>query len=163
MRHFCDKIIELAIAFAVTIISYTILLYLVSFLWVLYVETPMGQQFITIHIADTTFIEELLDQNFFMLSLRVNLLVIEVCLILGAVSQVFLMIRYVYDARSFFQRLILWGIPCAILSSIAIYKTHEIGWLMSFFLGFTPSLILFNYCLRFASGLLPEISILYRR
>lgn len=163
IRCFCDKIMELVLVFAITVISYTILLYFISFLWVIYVETPVGQRFLTLHNADIAFIAKLQNQNFFILSLRVSLLVIKVCLVLGAVSQVFLMIRFVYDARSFFLRLILWGVPCAVLSSTAIYNTYEIGWSVSFFLGFIPSLILFNYCLRFSSGLLPEISILHRR
>jgi hypothetical protein len=107
-------------------------------------------------------IESVQRQNFLMLTLRLTLIVVTVCLVLGAVSQALLLTRYLYDPQGFFGRLILWGVPCAGLTSFAICRTLNWGWATSFSLGLVPSLILFSFCFKFTSGLVPEISTVFR-
>lgn len=162
LRLFGDKLMELVFAFAIVVILYTGVLYLVGFLWTTYIETPMGQRFLSLHMVEMALIESLQDRNFFMLSFQVSFIVIKVCLVVGAVGQLFFLIRYLYDGRGFFGHLILWGIPCAALATIAIYRTYEIGWMASFLLGLVPSVVLFNYCLKFTSELVPEIFIPFK-
>ncbi len=158
LRLLWSKSVRLAFASGVTVILYTGLLYLVNLLWMLYIETPMGKRFLDLHIVDVRAIEDLQAENFLMLSLEVILTVLMVCLVFGAVSQVFLLIRYFHEGRRLFYRLIVWGIPCAALTAVAISGTYEIGPVASLFLGVVPTMVLFQSCLRFTPGLLPEIS-----
>jgi hypothetical protein len=158
LRLLWSKSLGLAFASGVTVILYTGLLYFMNLFWLLYIETPVGKRFSSLHIIDINAIEGLRTENFFMLSLEVILNVLIVCLVLGAVSQVFLLIRYFHEGRGFSYRLIVWGIPCVALTSVAISRTFEIGPVASFLLGVGPTMALFQVSLRFTSGLLPEIS-----
>ena len=155
------KSVGLACTSGVTVVLYAGLLYLVKFFWILYIETPAGKRYLTLHIVDISAIEGLQGENLLTLSLRVILIVITVCLIFGAVSQVFLLIRYFHEGRGFFYRLILWGIPCVTLTAVAISRTYEIGPVASFLLGLGPTMVLFSSCLRFTPGLLPEVSTVF--
>jgi len=130
-------------------------------LWILYLETPVGQRFLADHIVYVGVIENLQRQNFLILTLRVALIVIAVCLVLGAAGRVLLVMRYIYDPQGFFGHLIFWGIPSAVLTSFAIHRTLKLGWAVSFSLGLLPTLLLFNYCFRFTLGLVPEISTVF--
>lgn len=158
LRLLWSKSVGLAFASGVTVILYAGLLYLVNLSWMLYIETPIGKRSLALHIVDIRAIEDLQAENFLMLSLEVSLIVLMVCLVFGAVSQVSLLIRYFYEGRGFFYRLIVWGIPCVALTAVAISRTYEIGPVASFLLGLGPTMVLFHGCLRFTPGLLPEIS-----
>ncbi len=162
IRHFWGKFTELVLTFGITVILYTGILYLVSFLWIVYLDTPTGQRFITLHYVDTALIDSLRQQNFLIFSLRISLIVMSVCLVLGVVSQLLALVRYFYDGRGFFSHLILWGIPSAAFSTLAINGAFETGWVALSLLGFLPVVALFNGCLRFTSELLPEVSPLFR-
>lgn len=158
LRLLWSKTVGLAFASGVTVVLYAGFLYLVNIFWMLYLETPIGKRFLSLHIVDMRAIEDLRAENFLMLSLEVILIVLTVCLVFGAVSQAFLLIRYFHEGRRFFYRLIVWGIPCVALTSVAIFRTYEIGPVASFLLGVGPTMVLFQSCLRFTPGLLPEIS-----
>ena len=157
--HFWGKLIELALAYGATVILYAGLLYLANFLWILYIETPVGQKFLEYHNIEV--IEDLQQQNFLVLILRITFFAISGCLTLGAVSQILLIKRYFYDPQGFFGRLIYWGIPCTALTSFAIHRILKLEWAASFSLALVPSLVLFNYCFRFTE-LVPEISALFK-
>jgi hypothetical protein len=60
--------------------------------------------------------------------------------------------------EGFFYRLIVWGIPCVALTAVAISRIYERGPMASFLLAVVPTMVLFQSCLRFTPGLLPEIS-----
>jgi len=158
LRLLWSKSVTLALASGATVALYTGVLYLVNIFWMLYLETPVGKRFVALHIVDISAIEQLRSENFLLLSLEVILTVLMVCLVFGAVSQVFALIRYFYEGRRLLYRLIVWGIPCAALTAVAISRTYEIGPVASFLLGVVPTMLLFQSCLRFMPGLLPEIS-----
>ena len=158
IRLLWSKSVGLAFASVVTVVLYAGLLYIMNLLWILYIETPIGKRLLTLHIIDISAIEGLRAENFLMLSLELSLIVLMVCLVFGAVSQVSLLIRYFYEGRGFFYRLIVGGIPCVALTSAAISRTYEIGTVASILLGLVPTMVLFHGCLRFTPGLLPEIS-----
>jgi hypothetical protein len=158
LRLLWGKSVDLALTSVVTVVLYAGLLYLVNFFWMVYIETPVGKRFVAHHVADIAVIEGLRGENFFLLSLGVILAFIAACLVFGAVSRVFLLLRYFHEGRGFLYRLILWGIPCAGLTAVAISRAYEIGLVASFLFGVGPSMALFDKCLRFTPGLLPEIS-----
>jgi hypothetical protein len=158
LRLFWSKTVGLAFASGVTVILYAGLLYIANLLWMLYTETPIGKRFLTLHIVDVRAIEDLQAENFIMLSLEVTLNALMVCLVFGALCQVFLLIRYFYEGRGLLYRLTVWGIPCVVLTAAAISRTFEMGPVASFLLGLVPTMVLFQGCLRFTPGLLPEIS-----
>ena len=158
LRLLWSKTVGLAFASGITVVLYAGLLYIVNLLWMIYIETPVGKRFLSLHIVDIRAIEDLRVENFLMLSLEVILIVLMVCLVFGAVSQAFLLIRYFYEGRGFFYRLIVWGIPCVALTSVAISRTYEMGPVASFLFVLVPTMVLFQSCLRFTPGLLPETS-----
>jgi hypothetical protein len=157
LRLLRSKSVELVFASGATVILYAGLLYLANLFWLLYIETPVGKRFLALHIVDASSIEGIRAENFLMLSLEVILTVLTVCLVFGAVSQVFLLHRYFFEGRGFFYRLIIWGIPCVALTALAISRTYETGPVASSFLAVVPTMVLFHSCLRFTPGLLPEI------
>ena len=158
LRLLWSKTVGLAFASGVTVVLYTGLLYIVNIFWMLYAETLTGKRFLALHIVDIREIEDLQAENFLMLSLEVILTVLTVCLVFGALSQVFLLIRYFHEGRGLLYRLIVWGIPCVGLTAAAISRAYEMGPVASFLLGLGPTMVLFQGCLRFTPGLLPEIS-----
>ena len=158
LRLLWSKSIGLIFASGVTAILYTGLLYIVNLSWMLYIETPIGKQFLSLHIIDIETIDALREGNFLVLSLEIVIAVLVVCLIFGAVSQVFSLTRYFYEGRGLLYHLIAWGIPCVVFTTVAISRTYETGLITSFFLGVVPTMALFQGCLRFTHVLLPEIS-----
>jgi hypothetical protein len=153
-----SKTLGLAFASGVTAVLYAGLLYILNIFWMLYLETPTGKRFVALHIVDISAIEVLRSENILMLSLGVILAGLVVCLLFGAVSQVVSLIRYFYEGRGLFYRLIVWGIPCVALTAAAISRIYEIGPAASFLLAVVPAMLLFQRCLRFAPRLLPELS-----
>jgi len=158
LRLLWSKSVALAFASGVTAILYAGLFYIINLFWILYLETPVGKRFLALHIVDVGTIEGLLSENFLLLSLEIILAVLTACLIFGAVSQIFLLIRYFHEGRGFFYRLIVWGVPCVALTAVAISNIYERGLMASFLLAVVPTIALFQSCLRFTSGLLPDIS-----
>jgi hypothetical protein len=161
LGRFWDNLLQLLLACAATVILYTVLIYLASFLWTLYLETHVGQRFVANHPAHVDLIEDLLRHNLLFLILRVIPVVAIVCLVVGAASRTLMLIRYFYDPQGFIGRTVFWGLPCAVLSSFAIHRTLELAWTISFAIGLLPTLALFHYCFTFTSGLLPEISTVF--
>jgi hypothetical protein len=158
LRLLWSKTVWLAFTSGMTVILYALLFYIVNFLWMVYIETPIGKRFLALYTLDIATIEGFRAENFFMLSLEVILAVLMVCLVVGAVSQAFLLIRYFYEGRGLLFRLIVWGIPCAVLTAAAICKIYEIGPVASFLLAVVPTMALFQSCLRLTHAVLPEIS-----
>lgn len=157
-RLLWSKSVSLALTSGATVILYAGILYIMNILWMLYLETPVGKRFLALDIIDIGTIEALRAENYLLLSFEIILAVLTVCLIFGAVSQVFLLIRYFHEGRGFSYRLIVWGIPCVVLTSVSISRIYETGPVASFLLGVVPTIVLFNSCLRYTTGLLPEIS-----
>jgi len=160
LRLLWRKIVRLAFSSAIAVVLYTGLLYILNLFWMLYIETPVGKRFLALHVIDIKAIEDLRAGNFLMLSLEIILIVLMVCLVFGAVCQVFSLIRYFYEGRGLLYRLTVWGIPCVVLTAAAISRTFEIGPVASLLLAVVPAMVLFQGCLRFTPGLLPEISTL---
>ena len=138
-RLLWSKTVGLAFVSSVTVILYAGLFYLVNLFWMLYIETPVGKRFVTLHIIDIGTIEDLRSGSFLMLSSEVILTVLLVCLVFGAVCQVLSLTRYFYEGRGFTYRVIVWGIPSVVLSAAAISRTFEIGLMGSFLLAVVPS------------------------
>jgi len=158
LRLWWSKSTGLIFASGVTVILYAGLLYIANLSWMLYIETPIGKQFLSLHIIDIDIIDALRAENFLVLSLEVVIAVLVVCLVFGAVSQVFLLTRYFYEGRGLLYHLTVWGIPCVAFTTVAISRTYETGLITSFFLGVVPTMALFQACLRFTHVLLPELS-----
>jgi hypothetical protein len=158
LRLWWSKSVRLAFASGVTIILYAALLYIVNLCWMLYIETPLGKRFLALQIIDIGTVEGLQAENFLELSIEVSLTVVTVCLVFGAVSQVFLLIRYLYEGRGLWYRFMMWGIPCIALTAAVISRTYGIGPVASSLLALPPTMVLFPRCLRYPNGLLPDIS-----
>jgi len=157
LRLLVDRSIRLALTFCIAVALYAGLLRLIDFLWLAYIETAVGRSFLELYTPDLSAVEVLRAESFLTLSLRVTLVVIQVCLVLGALGQVSCLVSYLYAGRGFIQRLIIWGIPAVAFASIPISETYALGWEASVLLAALPTLVLFNSCIKFASELLPEI------
>ena len=112
----------------------------------------------SLHRGDMSVIEGLQAESFLRLSFEVVVIVVTACLVFGAVSQVFLLIRMFYEGRGYIFRLIVWGIPCVVLTTMAIFRVYDLGPEVSRFLGLIPTIVVFQSCLEFTQGLLPDIS-----
>lgn len=157
-RLVCRRSIRLAFLSGITVILYAGLLHAMNFLWMLYLETPVGKRFMSLHGDDISVIEGLQAESFLRLSFELVLIVVTVCLVFGAMSQVFLLIRLFYEGRGSLFRLTVWGVPSVALTAIAIFRTYDLGLEASFLLGLVPTIVVFQSCLRFTLGLLPDLS-----
>jgi len=94
LRLLLRKSVALALVSTVTVILYAGLLYAVNLFWMIYTKTPAGKRFLALNIVDVGTIEGFRSENFLILYLGVTLTALTVCLIFGAVSQVFVLIKY---------------------------------------------------------------------
>ena len=155
---------DLASLFMFFVISVAVcagLLYILKALWFTYISTPTGEHFIVHFGSRADSIERLLSQRLFFLSLYVNVTAVKVCLVGGVVGRLFFLVRYLYEYRGFWGRMLFWGLPCAIFTACINSVSYDLHRIPTLVLSAISILLLLNPCIRLVSGLLPEIKAIW--
>ena len=155
---------DLASLFMFFVISVAVcagLLYILKALWFTYISTPTGEHFIVHFGSRADSIERLLTQRLFSLSLYVNVTAVKVCLVGGVVGRLFFLVRYLYEYRGFWGRMLFWGLPCAIFTACINSVSYDLHRIPTLVLSAISILLLLNPCIRLVSGLLPEIKAIW--
>jgi len=155
---------DLASVFMFFVISVAIcsgLLYMLKALWFTYTATPTGEHFILHFGSRADAIETVLSQRLFLLSLSVNVMALKVCLVGTVAGRLFFLVRYLYEYRGFWGRMLFWGVPCASLSAYLSTVSYDLDWMPALVLSAISILLLLNPCIRLVSGLLPEIKAIW--
>ena len=158
--NFLRELASLFVFFVISVAVCSGLLYAFNIFWALYVSTPIGHQFVKLFGSDTAAIERVLSYRPLFLSIHVNLVVVKICMAGGAIGRLLLLVRYLYEYRGFWGRLLFWGVPCICLSAYFIRISFNFEWIAALLLSAICTLVLLNRCIRFVSRLLPEIRFL---
>jgi len=138
------------------------LLYILKALWFTYTATPTGEHFIEYFGSRADAIERVLSHRLLSLSLYVNLTAVRTCLVAGAIGRLFFLVRYLYEYRGFWVRMLFWGLPCAVFTAYVIGVSYDLDWIPALLLSAISILVLLGPCIRLVSGLFPEIKALWR-
>ena len=155
---------DLASLFMFFVISVAIcagLLYILKALWFTYTSTPTGERFILHFGSRADAIERLLTQRLFFLSLYVNVMAVKVCLVGAVVGRLFFLVRYLYEYRGLWGRMLFWGLPCAGLTAYITSVSYDLYWIPTLVLSAISILLLLSPSIRLVSGLLPEIKAIW--
>lgn len=137
------------------------LLYILKAFWLTYTSTPTGEHFIMHFGSRADAIERLFSQRLFFLSLYVNAMTVKVCLVGAVAGRLFFLVRYLYEYRGFWGRMLFWGLPCAAFTACITSVSYELDWIPTLVLSAICILLLLNPCIRFVSGLIPEIKAIW--
>ena len=140
------------------------MLYFCKMLWYTYISTPVGQRFVIMSAGISQVIFDILCINFVSLSIKVTIVAFTICMLTSVICQVLYIARYLYLPRSFFGKIVIWGLPLA--AAVAARIQHIYGfedWSTAYAIAFVPTLCLFTGCFKFTRELIPEIGDLIRK
>jgi len=155
---------DLASVFMFFVVSVAIcagLLYILKAFWFSYTSTPTGERFIMHFGSRADAIQRLLTQRLFFLSLYVNVMAVKVCLVGAVVGRLFFLVRYLYEYRGLWGRMLFWGLPCASFTAYITSVSYDLDWIPALVLSAISILLLLNPSIRLVSGLLPEIKAIW--
>ncbi len=131
--------------------------YTLGLLWYVYLDTPMGDKFISLHpeMAETIFALSELDLLYF--CAEVTLTAFVICFALSALCRFLHISHYLYLSLKLFGRLAFWGIPFT--GAVSYYIKTEYGlnnWEITAFIVMIPTYLMFISCFRYSQKLIPE-------
>jgi len=134
-----------------------ILMYLADIMWRLYLETPMGNKFLTLFHPKAQTIAEIFEMDHLYFTIELTVASFAICLVLGAVCHFLHISHYLYHSRGFLGKLLFWGIP--LTAVVAYYIKNAYGfsdWEVSCAITVVPTYLLFISCFTYSQSLLPE-------
>lgn len=158
IKTLCGSLIEAGILVVAATALYAVLLYFFKMLWHVYVATDIGQYYIAefpIHAQRTI---NILGRNLLEFSLTMNVLAFLVCMGVAVVCRLLHISRFLYLNRGMFGRIVICGLPLAIL--VARFAMSKFGlpeWHSAYTYSLVPTLAVFTGCFNLAEKLFPEI------
>lgn|GEM_PF-1989512 len=135
---------------------YAGVLYGSRFWWAVFRETPVGQGFFGFFLERASFIEAFLEQPLWVLTLKVYVATVVAGLAVGVVGQFLLAKRYVYDSAGCPTRLVVWGGPTLLGTSLWAADAFAVDLQTALIICALPVLGMFAQCLGLAARLCPE-------
>jgi len=145
-----------ALTSIVVIALYAGVLHGSRFWWAVFRETPMGQGFSGFFLERASFIEAFLEQPLWVLTLKVYVATVVAGLAVGVVGQFLLAKRYVYDSAGCPTRLVVWGGPTLLGTSLWAADAFAVDLQTALIICALPVLGMFAQCLGLAARLCPE-------
>lgn len=137
---------------------YAGVLYGSRFWWAVFRETPVGAGYFGFFLERASFIEAFLEQPLWVLTLKVYGATVVVGLAVGVVGQFLLAKRYLYDFAGCPTRLVVWGGPTLLGTSLWATDAFAIDLRTALIVCAPPALGMFAQCLNLATRLCPEVT-----
>jgi hypothetical protein len=131
------------------------LLYFGKLLWWVYVQTPVGQQYLHLFTQDAIATAGFYGRDLIQLALRINWFVLEAALVFGMISQALFLTSESYNNLDGFKRFLFWTVPFAAVCAAYLHRTLALDELTSFILVSLAAAFLLDFCMRITSRLLP--------
>ncbi len=153
-----NTILEALLLIAATALLSIALLHLAKMMWLLYMQTPMGRQFlISFHEKANTFNEILLGMDLWVFGADLTFSAFMICLFFCSISYFLHLYRYFFYSLGFFKQLLFWGMPLS--AAVAFYISWQYGispWTDLMVLTAIPTCCVLFACFRYARRLLME-------
>lgn len=149
---------EIALLIVFTIVVYTLLLYSVKYIWILFTATQVGQTYAKIHAESYRMTNEFLNGNFISLAFNLTLTSFVICLLISAVLQFLHINRVIYSNRNIFAKIIFIGLPLTGVIAFYMYYTGEFRLIdTAFIVVLIPTLCVFTGSFKFSEEFVPEL------
>lgn len=157
VRQIPATLIEAGLLLAAVWAGCVALLYAGSMLWHLYLETPMGQQFLQLFPEKSSAVAEIMNGDMIGFATRLTLTAFVICVSVAAASRFFYIGRLLYDSMGMAGKLTAWGVPLTAAVTCAVYQTAGLtGWEVIAVFAAIPTYCLFMNCFRYTAMLVPE-------
>jgi len=94
-----------------------------------------------------------------MLGWEVTVLTLYICFLLGCVTRILHLIRYLYDSQGILGKLIIWFIPTVALTAWALILQDQVtDYSAACVLAIVPTICILSSCLHLAKAMLPELN-----
>ena len=149
---------ETAVLLVLVTALYIALLYALSFVWLAYSSTPIGEWYIISDPVASAAINDVLGDDLLPFSISLIMAVCKICILAAVVFQLLHISRYLYTPSGTMKRMIFFGLPAALLSSYYVKSEccSDQFWL-AFCAVMVPVLCILPACFRLCSVLLPEL------
>ncbi len=154
-----DALLRCGVVFVIALIFEIGLLYLGRYLWYIYLWTTVGQYYVK-HFPDKAkAIQSLVQTDALMLGWEVTVLTLYICFLLGCVTRILHLIRYLYDSQGILGKLIIWFIPTVALTAWALILQDQVtDYAAACVLAIVPTTCILSSCLHLAKAMLPELN-----
>jgi hypothetical protein len=161
-RRLLADVANFAFASVVVMALYTATLYGLGLWWTVFRETAVGERFFEFFVERATAIETFLDQPLWRVTGRTYLVAAAAGLAVGAVGQLLLLKRYLYDFAGWPTRIAIWGGATLLGTSLWAAEAFSVPLQAALILCALPALGMFAQCLALAARLCPEATTLGR-
>jgi hypothetical protein len=156
LREITGDLIDLAVSLGLSISICYGLLYFGKSLWWVYVQTPVGQEYLRMFSKDAAETFRLYDHDLLQLAVQVHWFVVRAALLVGAMSQALYLTSQFYDNTDGLKRLLRCVAPFVGFSAWHVHMTMALGWFPSLVLVVLASLFLLEPSMRLTSRVLPD-------
>lgn len=159
-RDVVDRLVTVCVYFCFAGLGFLFFLNVSKVLWALYLELPLGKQFLNYYPARAAVIYRIL--GFTSLNFAVNLcwIAVMVCICVGATARLLFIAGWFYSYRGMFLRFLVWPALCAIPGAWIVTENYNLGRQSAFMLILLPCIILCHPCFRVMFRCLPELDVL---
>jgi hypothetical protein len=151
-----DELIDLAMYCGLSILIGAGVLYLGRSMWWVYVQTPIGQRYITLFSANAAAIGRFYDQDLLRLAAETNWFVFKAALLVGMLSQSLFLTGRLYENEGGLFRFLFWLMPFTAFCVWFFRGPSGLREASSFIPFFLSSAFLLHSCMRITSRILPE-------
>ncbi len=157
IRQIPATFIEAALLLLVVWVGCVVILHTAAMLWHIYLETPMGHQFLVLFPGRSSAISEVMHCDIFCFAGRLTLTAFGICIAIAAGCRFFYLRRLLYDSMGLAGKLLVWGVLLTAGVTYTVYQDTGLGsWqILAVFAAF-PTYCLFMNCFRYTNILVPE-------
>lgn len=153
-----DQAVYTGINFIITVIVTITFLIICKAAWHLYISLPVGKRYITAFAVNSRTIDAVLNQDLISFAISLSVTALLICLIIGTISRVLHINRYLFYAMSLPVKILFWG---GSLTALVAYRVQTVCeyevYKIIFIFAAVPTLCIFNQCFKNVQALVPEL------
>ncbi len=153
-----STLVEAVLLVAATGTLCFLIYYTMGMFWYLYLGTPMGDKFISLHPDRAQTIIALSELDLMYFCAEVTLSSFVICFALSSICRFMHISHYLYLSQGLFGKLVYWGIPLTVAVSYYIKKEYGFSdWEVTACIVMIPTYLMLISCFKYSQKLIPEI------
>lgn len=132
------------------------ILYFGKYLWWIYIQTPVGQQYVSLFGERAIVVTALFSQDLLRIAFDINLVVLQTSLLVALLCHSLFIKTTFYDSQGITEHLVFWSMPVSFVAFLLLPETYGMDLTVFILLWLIPSQLILTCCMRLVGDVLPD-------
>jgi len=132
------------------------ILYFGKYLWWIYIQTPVGHQYVSLFGERAIVVTALFSQDLLRIAFDINLIVLQTSLLVALLCHSLFIKTTFYDSQGITEHLVFWSMPVSFVAFLLLPETYGMDLTVFILLWLIPSQLILTCCMRLVGDVLPD-------